>query len=202
MATGKSKRPPAQGKSKKPRQGDLARAKTRARSNTRDKTWQGDRVRAKTRVKALDKDARDLHRAMVELVRVYQLRDRKRVCYYDISVTQCYALGVLVSKGPVALGALAAELALDKSTTSRAVDSLEEKGYVTKLPDPRDARAIRIEITAGGRKIHDRVLDDLYEETRELAADFDSKSRRATTEFVERFTSKAAARFKGGRSGP
>jgi len=157
--------------------------------------------RPAARDRALDKEARDLHAAMVELVRVYQLRDRQRVCYYDLSVTQCYALGELLSKGALGLNALAAALALDKSTTSRAVDSLEGKGYVRKSPDHEDARAIRIEITASGRKIHDRVLEDLYEETRELAADYDSKARRATTEFVERFTRKAAARFKGGRGG-
>lgn len=150
---------------------------------------------------SLDAEARDLHRAMAELVRVYQLRDRQRVCYYDLSVTQCYALGELLSKGPLGLNALAGALALDKSTASRAVDSMEDKGYVKKLPDPEDARAIRIEVTARGRKIHERVLEDLYEETRELAADYDSKARRATTEFVERFTRKAAARFKSGRGG-
>jgi MarR family 2-MHQ and catechol resistance regulon transcriptional repressor len=157
--------------------------------------------RRSPRDKALDEEARDLHRAMVELVRVYQLRDRQRVCYYDLSVTQCYALGELLSKGALGLNALAAALALDKSTTSRTVNSLEDKGYAKRLPDPDDARAIRIEITARGRKIHERVLEDLYEETRELAADYDSEARRATTEFVERFTNKAAARFKGGRSG-
>ena len=181
MARGESKRPPAQRKSKKPGERD------RAGAGTRDKT--------------LDKDARDLHRAMVELVRVYQLRDRQRVCYYDLSVTQCYALGELLSKGALGLNALASALALDKSTTSRAVDSLEGKGYVKKSSDPDDARAIRIEVTARGRKIHERVLEDLYEETRELAADYDSGARRATTDFVERFTNKAAARFKGDDSG-
>ena len=48
-----------------------------------------------------DREARELHMAMVELVRVYQLRDRKRVCYYDVSVTQCYALGALLAGGPL-----------------------------------------------------------------------------------------------------
>jgi MarR family 2-MHQ and catechol resistance regulon transcriptional repressor len=145
----------------------------------------------------LHKDARALHRAMVELVRVYQLRDRQRVCYYDISVTQCYAIGALLGKGPMGLNALAGALALDKSTTSRAVGSLEERGYVKRSHDPADGRAVRIEVTAKGRRLHDRILDDLYQETLELAEDYDSRARRATAEFIERFTSKAAARFRG-----
>jgi DNA-binding MarR family transcriptional regulator len=158
--------------------------------------------RAKSSDKTLEREARDLHRAMVELVRVYQFRDRKRICYYDISVTQCYALGALVAKGPTTLNALAGELYLDKSTASRTVDALEKKGYVVRSADPGDARALKIEITAGGRRLHDRILEDLYEETRALAADFDSKARRATTEFIERFTRKAAAKFGGDRSKP
>lgn len=153
--------------------------------------------RVKPRDETLDRDARDLHRAVAELVRVYQFRDRKRICYYDISVTQCYALGALVAKGPMTLNALAGELFLDKSTTSRTVDALEKKSYVLRSANPGDARALKIEITAGGRGLHDRILQDLYEETRALAADFDSKGRRATTEFIERFTRKAAARFRG-----
>lgn len=155
--------------------------------------------KTRTRNKSLDREARDLHRAMVELVRVYQLRDRQRVCYYDISVTQCYAIGALLGKEPMSLNALAGELALDKSTTSRAVDSLEEKGYVKRTPDPGDGRALKIEVTAKGRKLHDRILDDLYQETLEIAADYDSAARRAATEFIQRFTTKAAARFKGGK---
>ncbi|MFH1842479.1 MAG: MarR family transcriptional regulator [bacterium] len=147
----------------------------------------------------LEKDARDLHRAMVELVRVYQLRDRTRICYYDISATQCYAIGVLLATGPSALNTLAKKLALDKSTTSRAVDALEKKGYVTRSPDPKDARALQLTATDAGRKLHGRILDDLYQETLDLAADYNSEARRATTEFIERFTRKAAARFRGDR---
>jgi MarR family 2-MHQ and catechol resistance regulon transcriptional repressor len=153
--------------------------------------------RVKSRDATLDRDARELHKAVAELVRVYQFRDRKRICYYDISVTQCYALGALVAAGPMTLNALAGELFLDKSTASRTVDALEKKGYVMRSTNPGDARALKIEITAGGQHLHDRILQDLYEQTRALAADFDSKERRATTEFIERFTRKAAARFRG-----
>jgi DNA-binding MarR family transcriptional regulator len=170
------------------------------KKNMESKMAQKQSDRSRPRDKALDREARDLHRAMVELVRVYQLRDRQRVCYYDISVTQCYAIGALIGKEPMSLKELAGELALDKSTASRAVDSLEEKGYVKRTPDPGDGRALRIEVTVKGRKLHDRILDDLYQETLDLAADYESKSRQATAEFIERFTRKAAKRFRGKKS--
>jgi hypothetical protein len=75
---------------------------------------------------ALEKPARPagwrptppLHEALSELVRVYQFRDRDRICCHDISVTQCYALEALLRRGPCGLNELAAELYLDKSTAS------------------------------------------------------------------------------------
>ena len=77
---------------------------------------------------ALERDAAALQAAVAELVRVYQFRDRDRICCHDISVTQCYALETLVEHGPMRLNALAERLFLDKSTTSRVVGDAGEEG--------------------------------------------------------------------------
>ena len=37
---------------------------------------------------AFDRDALDLHEAVADLVRVYQFRDRDRICCHDVWVTQ------------------------------------------------------------------------------------------------------------------
>src|SRR5262245_55668587 len=84
----------------------------------------------------LDRDAADLQAAVADLVRVYQFRDRDRICCHDVSVTQCYALETLVAHGPLRLSGLAERLFLDKSTTSRVVAALVKKGYVEQGPDP------------------------------------------------------------------
>lgn len=147
---------------------------------------------------SLDKDARELQQALSELVRVYQFRDRKRICFYDVSVTQCYGISVLNSGGSMTLGELAASLYLDKSTTSRVVDSLEEKGYVRRSVDPDDARALQLEVTARGRDLHSRIGEDLVEEMKKLVADLDPEVRRATARLIERFTKAAKERFSRG----
>src|SRR4029450_8752881 len=90
---------------------------------------------------ALERDAVALQSAVADLVRVYQFRDRDRICCHDVSVTQCYALETLVQQGPMRLSALAERLFLDKSTTSRVVSTLVRKGYVEQGPDARDRRA-------------------------------------------------------------
>lgn len=54
----------------------------------------------KTSATDLDRGAQALQ-AVVDLVRVYQFRDRDRICCHDISVTQCHALEALVEHGPM-----------------------------------------------------------------------------------------------------
>src|SRR6058998_3978532 len=58
----------------------------------------------------LDRDAAALQQAVADLVRVYQFRDRDRICCHDVSVTQCYALETVVAHGPMRLSALAERL--------------------------------------------------------------------------------------------
>src|SRR5688572_9374684 len=104
-----------------------------------------------TRGDLLERDAAALQAAVSELVRVYQFRDRDRICCHDISVTQCYALETLAEHGPMRLSALAERLFLDKSTTSRVVGTLVKKGYVAQHADATDGRATALEATVRGR---------------------------------------------------
>src|SRR6185295_17411735 len=89
-------------------------------------------ARKRAETSRLEVDATSLHEALTELVRVYQFRDRDRICCHDISVTQCYALEALLRRGPSGLNELAAELYLDKSTASRVVAALQRKKYVSR----------------------------------------------------------------------
>ena len=143
----------------------------------------------------LERDAAELQEALNELIRVYQFRDRKRICCHDVSVTQCYALRELVRKGPMALTQLATELYLDGSTACRVVDSLERKGYATRSQDPGDGRAIQLEATEAGRGLYEQIEADLLNEQRALLAEFDPEVRQATARLIARLAREAAARF-------
>ncbi len=143
---------------------------------------------------ALHHDAVELHRALSELIRVYSFRDRDRICCYDVSVTQSNAIEALVRRGPLTLNELAAELYLDKSTTSRVVDALQRKGYVERRPHPEDRRALLLEPTAAGHALHRQIEQDILEEERRLLADFDPEVRQAMTRLLARLARAAAAR--------
>ena len=144
-------------------------------------------------------DTLAFHRALSELVRVYQFRDRDRICCYDISVTQCYALEALVLRGPMTLNALAAELYLDKSTTSRVADGLEMKGYASRGPHPESRRSVLLEPTAVGRALHRRIDAELVAEEERLLEQFPPAVRRSVTEVIEGVA--RAARIRNGFKG-
>lgn len=148
----------------------------------------------------LTTDARALQDAIADLVRVYQFRDRDRICCHDISVTQCYALETLVEHGPMRLNDLTERLFLDKSTTSRVVRSLVKKGYVEQQPDARDGRATALSATRSGRSLCARITDDLVEQQKALLADLDPDVRAGVVNVIRRVAQAADARFRSGVS--
>jgi MarR family 2-MHQ and catechol resistance regulon transcriptional repressor len=145
----------------------------------------------------LERDTEALYDALSELVRVYQFRDRDRICCYDVSVTQCYALEALVRRGGTTLNDLAAQLYLDKSTASRVVDALERKGYMTRLPHPEDRRAVLLEATAAGRALEGKIRDSILAEERELLAGFAPDVRQAMTQLLRQLARATATRGGG-----
>ena len=150
---------------------------------------------------ALDRDAVALHAAVAALVRVYQFRDRDRICCHDVSVTQCYALETLVEHGPIRLSALAERLFLDKSTTSRVVSSLVRKGYVEQRADEKDGRAVTLSATRQGHRLCARITDDLVDQQKQLLQDLDPDVRAGVVQVIRRLARAADARFRAGVAG-
>ncbi len=146
------------------------------------------------------RDAEALNAAVSHLVRIYQFRDRDRICCYDISVTQCYALEALVERGPSRSQTLANALMLDKSTTTRVVDSLVKKGYVVRQADAEDARALSLSVTPAGRALYERINEELVGQQAALIQELDPTVRRASIEVIRRLARAAQDRFVSGVS--
>ncbi|MBQ1093171.1 MarR family transcriptional regulator [Streptomyces sp. B93] len=60
---------------------------------------------------------------------------------------------------PLRPGELAHRLGVEASHVTRTVQQLHKAGYVSRVPDPEDRRAQRIELTAEGRAAVDRIRD-------------------------------------------
>lgn len=139
--------------------------------------------------------AEALYEAVNQLIRVHQFRDRDYICSHDVSVAQCYALETLVKRGPLRLQALADEMYLDKSTTSRVVDSLLRKEYVLKLLDPADQRAIQLSLTPAGEALYHTIHQDLILEEALLIKDVSPEVIDGTLTLIQQLTKAARARL-------
>lgn len=141
-------------------------------------------------------DAVHLRSALTDIIRVAQFRDRDRVCCYDVSVSQCYALEAIVDDGAATVNDLAAHLYLDKSTASRLANSLVQKGYVRRVTNSGDRRSIVLEPTARARKLVERVKRDLAGEYVDILSEFDAETRRSITRVVGRLATAFASRVE------
>lgn len=60
---------------------------------------------------------------------------------------------------PLRPGEIAARLGVEASHVTRTVQQLQKPGYVTRVPDPDDRRAQRIELTDAGRQAITRIRE-------------------------------------------
>ena len=72
----------------------------------------------------------------------------------------------LVKQGSLRLQSLAEEMYLDKSTASRVVNALERKGYVVRVEDDEDRRAIRVQAMTVGQALYRVIRSDLVAQER------------------------------------
>jgi DNA-binding MarR family transcriptional regulator len=83
--------------------------------------------------------------------RLGALDDRETSCC-EVTFSQCHAVVEIGRAGEISLNDLAALLNLDKSTMSRAISALVEKGMVIMEIDPEDRRYVSIRLTEKGAK--------------------------------------------------
>ena len=94
-----------------------------------------------------------IHSAAIHLLRRVREVDAKAM---GISQARASALSVLVFGGARSLTELAAAEQVTSATMSKLVTAMEGEGLVRRYPDVNDARSIRIEATAKGRRILER----------------------------------------------
>jgi DNA-binding MarR family transcriptional regulator len=106
----------------------------------------------------VDADVIDVTRLRVAIARLSRRLRRHEIA--GLTPTQLAALSTVERSGPLRLGDLAAAEGIAPSTLTRMVTVLEEADFVTRRPDPSDARASTIAITELGRQTMDRLRDE------------------------------------------
>lgn len=101
-----------------------------------------------------------------------------------LSFVQLLLIRNLAARGPMRMGEASDDLALADAVLTGVVDRLEERGFVQRLKDPSDRRAIRIGLTAAGERLAKRTLAP-YEEA--LQKIFEGMDAEAVQRFAEGF---------------
>jgi DNA-binding MarR family transcriptional regulator len=83
---------------------------------------------------------------------------------HDLETWTFDVLSALRRAGPpheLSPGQLLAQTLVTSGTMTNRLNHLEQRGLVRRRPDSRDARSIRVRLTAHGRRKVDRALQDL-----------------------------------------
>jgi DNA-binding MarR family transcriptional regulator len=95
-------------------------------------------------------------------------------------------LARLANAGDVRGSDLAHDVCLDASTVSRHLRTLEEAGYVSRRPDPADARASLISATPSGRELLAGALAERVATFRRATAPWPAKDRTTLARLIHR----------------
>lgn len=91
---------------------------------------------------------------LAKLALVYRHEAWQASGEHGLSPTQAQILAVIAgARAPVGLSAVAEQLAITAGTASASVSTLVEKGLVAKVRSKEDGRAVRLKLTASGRRM-------------------------------------------------
>ena len=94
--------------------------------------------------------ASDLQRVLAKLVTVMRRGDTNSSARPDLTMAQISILLTLLDSGPIRMTELATRERVRTPTTTVAIRRLEKLGLVKRSRDPRDMRAVLVEVTPEG----------------------------------------------------
>lgn len=106
-----------------------------------------------------------------------RLEFARRAAEYGLTPSKARALAFLARQPGANLTALADALEVQPMSVLRVVDDLEAQGMVTRGPDPRDRRALRLSLTATGEAAEQRIWRTLDGIVGEATQDMSGESR-------------------------
>lgn len=101
-------------------------------------------------------DEDDINRLRIALGRISRTVDRQ-VAGDGLTRTQLSVLGTVARERRIGIGELADIEGLNPTMASRLVGKMEDKGLVRRSPAEEDRRAVVVEITAAGSRLHTRL---------------------------------------------
>lgn len=100
-------------------------------------------------------------------------------CCCKVSLAQCHALVEIGRLNNTTMKELSNILGLDKSTTSRTVESLVKKGYVIRTQSEKDKRCVNIRLDPKGEAVFQRIESRMNEKFKNVFEEIQEDERAA-----------------------
>ena len=91
----------------------------------------------------------------------------------QLTPEQWFVLNRLRNRGALSQVELGDHTLMDRPNISRIVGHLEQRGWIRRSPDPNDGRRQLVELTAAGRKTHDRIAREVPKARTDILMDVD-----------------------------
>lgn len=110
---------------------------------------------------------------------------------YGIGAGQLGFLGVLYQKDGISQDELAQKLNMDKTTTARSVQKLENLGYVRRQPSEEDRRINLVFLTQKSLDMHPHIVSTMQAWTEILVQDFTENERDLLLKMLKKISANA-----------
>jgi DNA-binding MarR family transcriptional regulator len=112
----------------------------------------------------------------------------------NITIPEWRVLAVIGEATQLAARDVVKKTPMDKMTVSRAVASLEAKGFVNRAPDAADRRVSMLSLSSEGRKVFDRIASLALSFEDDLMSTLEPEEAAAFRLALEKLEQKARAR--------
>jgi len=87
---------------------------------------------------------------------------------WSLSLSEIYALNILAERAPISQQDLGAALRLEKSSVTRLVQQLEQRGWIVRERDARDSRLRLLRLSELGARMTEEMHRHMHERHAEL----------------------------------
>jgi DNA-binding MarR family transcriptional regulator len=115
---------------------------------------------------------------------------------YGLKNPQWRLLAVLADEGALTQQALCGRTIMDKVTVMRAAQGLLRRRLVKRLPNAEDGRSHRLLITAGGKRLYDRIVPLALAYEAQLLAGIERRDIARFEQLLRRLERAATARSR------
>ncbi|AAM32547.1 MULTISPECIES: MarR family winged helix-turn-helix transcriptional regulator [Methanosarcina] len=154
------------------------------------------------KIRLMDLEFRALHSKLFEEMFFKKIAASKNAELKELSKNQPAALMIIGLEKEIMPSTIGIYMGMDRSSLSRMVDSLEEKGFVRRNNDPEDRRKVLVSLTEKGEKcseILNKISEEMSVELLGLAGEQDFRDFENSLETMLRVLRKIDSSISNGK---